>query len=153
MRPLLSALDMPPFWLAAHLMLAWAVSFVPVRLFGAVGIWLGVALILAGLALIAAAVVEMARRRTTVIPKCDPSALVTSGVFRFSRNPIYLGDALVLAGAILFWDAALALPLVPLFIWLIQTRFIKDEEARLTLAFGPEFDLWAQHVRRWIGRR
>jgi protein-S-isoprenylcysteine O-methyltransferase Ste14 len=47
----------------------------------------------------------------------------------------------------------LALPLVAGFVWLIQTRFIRDEEARLTMAFGPEFDLWAARTRRWIGRK
>jgi protein-S-isoprenylcysteine O-methyltransferase Ste14 len=50
-------------------------------------------------------------------------------------------------------DAVLALPLVASFAWLIQARFIRDEEARLTLAFGPEFDLWAGRTRRWLGRK
>jgi protein-S-isoprenylcysteine O-methyltransferase Ste14 len=79
--------------------------------------------------------------------------MVTTGVFAWSRNPIYLADALMLLGAILWLDAVLALPLVAVFVWLIQTRFIRDEEARLTLAFGPEFDLWAARTRRWFGRR
>jgi protein-S-isoprenylcysteine O-methyltransferase Ste14 len=95
----------------------------------------------------------MALARTTVIPRRDPSALVTGGVFGWSRNPIYLADAIVLTGAVLWLDAVLALPLVAVFVWLIQTRFIRDEEARLTLAFGPEFDLWAARVRRWVGRK
>ena len=153
MRPMLAMLDLPPVWLAAHLAAAWGLSQLSPPLFGAAGRWLGAALVLAGVALMAAAIAEMARRRTTVIPRRDPAALVTSGVFRFSRNPIYLGDALILTGAVLWWEAALALPLVAVFGWLIQTRFILDEEARLTLAFGPEFDLWAATVRRWIGRR
>lgn len=153
MRLLFSAIDIPPVWLAAHLVLTWGISFVPLPLFGAVGVWLGAGTMLAGVGLMAAAAFAMVRQRTTVIPKRDPSAMVTTGVFRFSRNPIYLGDVLVLGGAILWWDTVLALPLLAVFIWLIQTRFINDEEARLTLAFGPEFDLWAQRVRRWFGRR
>ncbi|MBL9050839.1 MAG: isoprenylcysteine carboxylmethyltransferase family protein, partial [Tabrizicola sp.] len=88
-----------------------------------------------------------------VVPRRDPSALVTQGVFSFSRNPIYLSDALILLGAILWLDAVPALPLVASFAWLIQTRFIRDEETRLTLAFGPEFDLWAGRTRRWFGRK
>jgi hypothetical protein len=75
---------------------------------------------------------EMARARTTVIPRRDPSALVTAGFSAWSRNPIYLADALILTGAILWLDAVLALPLLFSFVWLIQTRFIRDEEARLT---------------------
>jgi protein-S-isoprenylcysteine O-methyltransferase Ste14 len=67
---------------------------------------------------------------TTIIPRRNPSALVTGGLFAWSRNPIYLADALILLGAILWLDAVLALPLVAGFVWLIQTRFIRDEEAR-----------------------
>ncbi|MBL9061565.1 MAG: isoprenylcysteine carboxylmethyltransferase family protein [Tabrizicola sp.] len=100
-----------------------------------------------------AAVVQMSLARTTVIPRRSPSALVTSGLFSLSRNPIYLGDGLILTGAILWLDAVLALPLLFSFVWLIQTRFIRDEETRLTEAFGPEFDLWAAHTRRWVGRK
>ena len=99
------------------------------------------------------AAVQMALARTTVIPRRDPSSLVTTGLFAWSRNPIYLSDLLMLAGAILWLDAILALPLLAGFAWLIQTRFIRDEEARLTAAFGPEFDLWAARTRRWFGRR
>ena len=60
---------------------------------------------------------------------------------------------IILTGAILWLDAVLALPLVFSFVWLIQTRFIRDEETRLTEAFGPEFDLWAARTRRWLGRK
>ena len=100
-----------------------------------------------------AAVGQMTLQRTTVIPRRNPSSLVTGGLFAWSRNPIYLGDALILTGAILWLDAVLALPLVASFVWVIRTRFIRDEEARLTLAFGPEFDLWAARTRRWFGRK
>lgn len=153
MHPALKRLDLPPVWLAVHLVAAWLLSLISPAFFGSVGRWLGVALVLAGLALTFAAVREMVRSKTTIIPRRDPSSLVTSGVFQHSRNPIYLSDALILLGAVLWFDAILALPLVALFCWLIQTRFIRDEEARLTLAFGPEFDLWAGRTRRWIGRK
>ena len=113
----------------------------------------GTALILCGAVLFIAALLQFRRHRTTVIPRRDPSALVTAGLFSLSRNPIYLADAMLLTGAILWLDAVLALPLVFSFVWLIQTRFIRDEEARLTEAFGPEFDLWAAKVRRWLGRK
>jgi len=97
------------------------------------------------------AVAQMALARTTFIPRRDPAALVVGGVFRVSRNPIYLGDALILTGAILYWGAWLALPLVPLFgVW-ITRRYILDEEARLRRGFGAGFDDWAARVPRWIG--
>ncbi len=153
MRSLLREIDIPPSWLALHIGAAWVLSRVSPPVFGDVGRWLGLVLALIGLVLMVAAVVQMARARTTVIPRRNPSSLVTGGVFAWSRNPIYLADALILAGAILWLDAILALPLLGSFVWLIQSRFIRDEEARLTMAFGPEFDLWAARTRRWIGQR
>lgn len=146
-------IDIPPSWLVLHIAAAWVLSLVSPQLFGAVGKMVGQALVLAGLVLMGAAALQMVLARTTVIPRRNPSALVTGGLFAWSRNPIYLADAIVLTGAILWLDAVLALPLVAVFVWLIQTRFIRDEEARLTLAFGPEFDLWAARVRRWVGRK
>lgn len=153
MRSFLREIDIPPGWLALHIGAAWLVSLVSPPVFGAWGRVLGPGLIALGALLMGAAVAEMARARTTVIPRRDPSALVTTGVFELSRNPIYLADAVILTGAILWLDAVFAVPLVPSFIWLIQTRFIRDEETRLTIAFGPEFDLWAAKTRRWVGRK
>lgn len=153
-RPtVLRPIDLPPVWLALHVAAAWLLSLISPAVFGTPGLWIGKALLLTGILLMAAAIFTMARARTTVIPRRDPSALVTTGVFAWSRNPIYLADALILTAAILWLDAVLALPLIVSFVWLIQSRFIRDEEARLTLAFGPEFDLWAARTRRWIGRR
>lgn len=153
MRPILQIIDIPPSWLALHLAAAWLLARLSPAVLGAAGGTLGAALVGLGLLLMVAAVVQMALARTTVIPRRNPSALVTRGVFSLSRNPIYLADTLVLLGAILWLDAVVALPLVVSFVWLIQVRFIRDEEARLTLAFGPEFDLWAARTRRWIGRK
>ena len=113
---------------------------------------LGLTLIAAGLALMLAAVLTMAWARTTFVPRRNPTALVTAGVFRLSRNPIYLGDALVLLGAILWWGAWLALPLVPLFMIFITRRYIRDEEARLHAGFGAEYEAWSSQVPRWFWR-
>lgn len=145
-------IDLPPLWLALTLLIAWGISLVVPGLGfgGAWAGWAGVALVGAGLLLMGLAAATMMAARTTVIPHRDPLALVTGGVFRLSRNPIYLGDALVLAGFILRWDAVPALVLVPVFVWLIDRRFIRAEEARLRAAFGAEFETWAARTRRWI---
>ncbi len=153
MRQILALIDLPPVWLALHVIAAWTLAPISPPLFGATGDWLGQALVLMGVGITLVAVLQMTHHQTTVIPRRDPSAIVTTGLFAWSRNPIYLADVLILTGAILWLDAGLALPLVAVFVWLIQTRFIRDEEARLTIAFGPEFDLWAARTRRWIGRK
>ena len=153
MRSFLREIDIPPSWLALHIGAAWVLSLLSPPVFGGLGRVLGPLLVALGAVLMGATVAKMSRAGTTVIPRRDPSALVTTGVFALSRNPIYLADVVILTGAILWLDAVLALPLVFSFVWLIQTRFIRDEEARLTEAFGPEFDLWAARTRRWLGRK
>ena len=153
MRSLAHEIDIPPVWLVLHVGAAWVLSLISPPIFGTLGCILGPGLVVLGALVMGAAVLQMARARTTVIPRRDPTALVTGGVFGLSRNPIYLADAVILTGAILWLDAVLALPLVFSFVWLIQTRFIRDEEARLTEAFGPEFALWAAQTRRWLGRK
>jgi len=146
-------IDLPPVWLAAFLALAWAQArhFDFGLSFG--GVWADFAgglLVGGGIVLMLLAVAEMRRVRTTVIPHRDADALVTSGIFSRSRNPIYLGDALVLAGLILRWDAVLSLPLIPVFVWLIERRFVIPEENRLRRKFRADFARYEMKVRRWV---
>jgi protein-S-isoprenylcysteine O-methyltransferase Ste14 len=153
MRNLLALIDLPPVWLAAHVAVAWALSVLTPPVFGAVGDLVGAVLVGTGVLVMLGAAAQMALAGTSVIPRRAPRSLVTAGLFAWSRNPIYLADLILLAGAILWLDAPLAAPLLPGFAWLIRTRFIAEEEARLTAAFGPEFDLWAARTRRWLGRK
>lgn len=144
-------LDLPPLWLVAFVAAAWGLDHVlPLDLVGRAGDVLAAVLGIAGAGLFGGAVAALARARTTVIPHLVPRALVTGGVFRLSRNPIYLADAAFLLAAILWMDALLALPLVPAFMWLIRRRFIEGEEARLRAGFGAAFEAWAGRVRRWL---
>ena len=144
---MLRAIDIPPFWLSAMLLVTWAMSWVWAG--PSLG-WLALGIIGLGLVLIGAAVLTMVVARTSFIPRRDPNALVMTGPFRISRNPIYLGDALVLLGGIAWWGAWAALPLLPLFMVLITTRYIRDEEDRLRSTFGADFDAWSQKVPRWV---
>jgi len=152
-RNILALIDLPPLWLALHVAVAWVLSFVSPPVFGTAGAVAGVWLIGFGILVTLLTAAQMTLARTTVIPRRNPSSLVTSGLFALSRNPIYLSDLIILLGTILWLDAILALPLLWGFVWLIQTRFILDEEARLSAAFGPEFDAWAARTRRWFGWR
>ena len=98
----------------------------------------------------ALAVVEMQRHRTTVFPHREADHLVTTGVFKWTRNPIYLGDILVLMGFILHWDAVLSLAILPIFIMAIDYRFIAPEEDRLRRKFRSDFERYMCDTRRWI---
>ena len=146
-------LDMPPVWLSGCLVLAWGqAAWFPAGLsFG--GDWAGFVgglLVGGGVLLMALALSEFRRHRTTVIPHETPERRIQTGMFSRTRNPIYLGDALVLAGLILWWDAVLALPLVPIFVWVIEKRFIEPEEDRMRRKFRMDFARYCEKTRRWI---
>lgn len=146
-------IDIPPVWLALFAAIAfWQSRAFDLGLtFG--GSWsdlLGGLLVGGGLVLMALAFAEFRKARTTVIPHQDATALIQSGVFSRSRNPIYLGDTLILAGLILRWDAVLSLPLIPIFLWWIERRFVIPEENRLRRKFRHEFARYENKVRRWL---
>lgn len=142
---------MPPVWLIAMLFIAWWLGGLTPDI--GFGRWAGLGgmfLVAGGVVLMGLAVLEFNRAKTTIIPGQDPNALITSGIFRYSRNPIYLADTLLLAGLILWWDAVLALPLIVLFVWIIRRRFINPEEARLLAAFPTAFANYQDRTRRWL---
>lgn len=96
------------------------------------------------------AVLEMRRHRTTVISHREADHLVTTGVFKWMRNPIYLGDTLVLLGFILHWDAVLSLAILSIFIMAIDYGFKTPEEDRLWRKFRSDFERYVRDTRRWI---
>ncbi len=150
---MLKWIDIPPVWLLLAAVLAWGqATYYPLGLsFG--GVWadfLGGILVGGGVLLMLLAVYEMRQKRTTFVPHRDASTMVTSGIFSRSRNPIYLGDVLVLAGLILRFDAVLALPLVPILLWVLEKRFVIPEENRLRIKFRANFARYCEKTRRWI---
>jgi protein-S-isoprenylcysteine O-methyltransferase Ste14 len=111
---------------------------------------LGGALIALGLGLMVAAVFAMWRHHTTVVPHRIPSEIVTDGIYRLTRNPIYLGDAFTLAGFALLFGSPAGVVFVPVFMAVIQRRFIVEEETWLRTKFSEEFQTWAEKTRRWL---
>jgi len=105
-----------------------------------------------GIALGVAAVVQFKRARTTIHPQ-DPeksTALVTSGVYRFTRNPMYLGMLTLLAAWALWLANAAALIVLPLFVGYLNRFQIAPEERALQARFGAAFADYRRAVRRWI---
>ncbi|HIE4562579.1 TPA: methyltransferase family protein [Stenotrophomonas maltophilia] len=92
------------------------------------------------------------RARTTVNPlrPSASSALVTHGVYRYTRNPMYLGQATVLAGAMLYLQNLTALLAVPLFVIYITRLQIVPEERVLSARFPEAYAGFRQRVRRWL---
>ncbi|SEC14811.1 Protein-S-isoprenylcysteine O-methyltransferase Ste14 [Pseudomonas saponiphila] len=113
---------------------------------------LALPLVMAGLLFVLAGGLSFRRARTTVNPlkPASASALVTSGIYRYTRNPMYVGFALWL----LAWGLYLASPLVLLGVLgfvLYMNRFqISPEERALGQLFGADFADYRQRVRRWL---
>ncbi len=142
-------IDFPPVWLAGFAALGGIIGrVVPVAT--PANDVLGAALAVVGIILMIVAAAQMALARTSIIPRREPTALVQGGLFRLSRNPIYLADAILLAGFYIGWDALIALPLVAVFMVVIQRRFILDEETRLSRMFGDDYIDYVARVRRWL---
>ena len=104
----------------------------------------------AGTALAVSAVLLFRRARTTVLPHRPSSALVTGGPFRVSRNPIYVGFALIHIGIALAAQSLWALLLLPVVLWVIRTWVILPEEAFLRRRFGDAYAAYQARVPRWL---
>ncbi len=90
------------------------------------------------------------RHGTTHEPNGLASALLTSGPFRFSRNPLYLALSLLLAGFGLLLDSVWVLALTAGLVLLLDRLVIVREEARLQAQFGEGYTAYARRVRRWL---
>ena len=151
-------LPWPPILYVAALLAAWGLETLwpGDAMFAGSGAWLRVVGMVAatvGVALDLAAMLAMRRLRTNVMPHRGAQKLVTDGVFAFSRNPIYLGNALLLIGLALalHWPWLLACAVVSSL--LVDRLAIRREERHLTARFGQAFTDYAARVPRWIGPR
>lgn len=145
---------LPPFWfllaVLAQFALAWdatvAAATLPFKL-------IGYALLIAGIALVLAAAQRFRKWRTPITPFRRPEHCITDGVFRYSRNPLYLGEVLMLLGLAALLGTARTLWPIPFFIAVIQLRFILPEERLLDKAFGETYRRYRRRVRRWVSYR
>jgi len=97
-------------------------------------------------------VMDFRRARTTVDPRYPASAstLVAEGVYRYSRNPMYLGLVLLLGGWALYLQSLAALALLPGFVGYLHYFQIRPEEQALEARFGEQFSDYRRRVRRWL---
>jgi len=115
---------------------------------------LAVAILFAVLAVVflSPALVQFYKHKTTVNPYTPykTSTLVTTGVYRFSRNPMYVGMAMALASWAFYLANSLCFILVGLFTVYITHFQIRFEEMALIEQFQEEFEQYAKRVRRWL---
>jgi len=110
----------------------------------------GGAVLVAGLLLLVSANGLFVRAGTDVIPFRTVSSLVTTGVYRFTRNPMYLGMVAVLLGCAITVGAVTALLVPPLFAVIVEFRFIRPEEDMLRGLFPEDYPAYCRRVRRWL---
>lgn len=142
----------PPFVYLVAIIIGWLIDLVvPIRVLSAeLSVWLGGALIFLAISITILGFRELVRAKTTLRLDRRVSTLVTTGLFRYSRNPLYLGLA-ILQFSIGIWmnNAFVVLLLVPAMSW-INWQVIAREERYLIGRFGQVYLDYQQQVRRWI---
>lgn len=109
--------------------------------------WLLIAL---GLGVMLWAIWTFTRARTSVLPFRRATAMVTSGPYRFSRNPMYVGLTLLYLGLSLLTGMAWPLVMLPLALWALTVLVIRREERYLAAEFGVEYAAYRERVHRWL---
>lgn len=145
----------PPVWALLFGVLMWQLHRrVPLAsLLAPPATWLGALVAVGGLAIDVACIRRFARAKTTPHPMAlkKASALVTEGMYRWTRNPMYVGLLLVLCGWAL-WLGTLSPWLgPPLFVVVITLVQVRLEEAALRKIFGQAYEDYCARVPRWIG--
>ena len=111
---------------------------------------LAAAMIGPGIALIFSALGGFRKAGTPPEPWREVTAFVASGVYRFTRNPMYLGMAAISLGLTVALESTAALLLLPIAIIAIRTQVIARKEAYMQRAFGTPYSDYCKRVRRWL---
>lgn len=143
--PIVALLALISMWLAAQYLQIWQFE-VPYQV--------GVAAILVALGIIIdlVSIAAFRRAKTTVTPLAPEKAsqLVVTGLYRISRNPMYLGLLLILTGAMVWLGSGANVFILVSFVAYITAFQIKPEEERLERIFGPQYQAYKRRVRRWL---
>ncbi|MEZ5811677.1 MAG: isoprenylcysteine carboxylmethyltransferase family protein [Rhizobiaceae bacterium] len=110
----------------------------------------GIAVIVGAVAMEVSAVMALRRARTTVLPTRRPDHLVTGGPYSFTRNPIYLGNTMLLVGAGLIFGLLWFLPMAIAAAMLVNKLVVEREETVLEHRFGRAYRDYRKKARRWI---
>ncbi len=143
---------LPPLILAGVLALgfvldlAWPAKFMP----RAAALAIGILVVIGAIGVPLMAVREMVRAKTAVDVRKPTTEIVTSGVFQFFRNPIYLGMVLLCFGAAFLLDSVWFLVLCAPLAIVLQKGVIEPEETYLEQKFGEKYLRYKAKVRRWL---
>jgi protein-S-isoprenylcysteine O-methyltransferase Ste14 len=142
----------PPIVALAHIAIAFLLgylmplSFTPISLLP----YTGLAIAFIGFLMGFAAFNEFGKANTTLDPHGSATQVVTSGIYRFTRNPIYLGFLLMIIGFPLVSGSYWGMVMAPFFIATMNRLVIGKEEAHLEKKFGEAYTSYKSRVRRWL---
>ncbi|MGV6813606.1 MAG: methyltransferase family protein [Phycisphaerales bacterium] len=111
---------------------------------------IGFVLIALGLSIVATCFFQFRKHHTTIHPGHTPTTLLTTGIYRYSRNPIYLAMAIIILGSCTATGNLVTFPIILIFVGIITSLFITHEEHTLTNEFGHAYTTYRQSTRRWI---
>ena len=143
---------LPPVYLLLGLLLAIGLHYYypivqliegPVR-------WIGAGVIVLGIAIIASPALAFFKAETTIKPFRESSSLVVGGLYKYTRNPMYVGMVLILLGTCVLCGSVSPFVVPILFVLIINKMIISVEERMLERAFGEEYLEYKNKVRRWI---
>jgi protein-S-isoprenylcysteine O-methyltransferase Ste14 len=142
----------PPLVYLAGLVIGLVVTaWVPTQLVPRSVAWgVGALLALCGATLMGSALVQFRRAGTTVRPDRAPVAFVIKGPYRFTRNPMYLGQATLYLGISIAAQSLWMLILLPIVLVIIQHFAIMPEESFLERRFARDYTDYKATVRRWL---
>jgi len=142
----------PPVLLLIHIFGAFLLNWFlpPPFVFPRVLEWIGYALVVIGLGLSFRAANQLMKAHTTLDPHGSVTEIVTSGPYRFSRNPIYLGFVCFLIGFTFIFRTHWGLILSPVLMILLYQLVIQHEETYLEKKFRDVYTSYKSRVRRWM---
>lgn len=144
---------LPPLIYAGFLVLAAVLEwFYPLSM-GARSSWhwaIAAMLLTSGVVLALWGKITLDRAGTCVHPAGSTRTIVSSGPYRFSRNPLYLALTLMYLGLTLIINTFWALVLLPLLLWLVHSGVVRREERYLERKFGEEYRRYLRQVRRYF---
>lgn len=142
----------PPMYLAFSILVMYLLDkFVPLGSFQGPFVWgFASAFLAGGLMLILVSAGLFKRAKTPLIPFHKSTAVVTTGPYKLTRNPMYLGMAFILIGVAVALGSLMPFFVILIFGWIIQTRFIVGEERFMEELFGQEYLDYKKRVRRWL---
>ena len=146
-----NVVDFPPLWTLAAIGCGVLLhSIIPVSIQFPMIVNIGIIICMMSFSLMIWCAATLYFSKTPMLPHNDAESLVTHGPYRWSRNPIYLADLILVASSALMFQTLWPILFVPVLYVILRIRFVIPEEEMLKVHFPEAFRVWSENTRRWI---